>query len=838
MSPRELGSDDGSSTILLDRAGHIVALSRGFERHGDAHEWRPDVWVGRHVSALLHDDPAIVAWLADVFASQAGAPTAPSHRWHTRDSSGQGRWYDVHRAQPVGDAASDGAILLLFVDVTASTRQEQQNLAVDRMRRELWRAPQYDDEGVLAALHEGLVELGVSFDACGVNIVDRSSDPPVARQYHARRDEGWEQGLSEAESTEIVIARTERAEASYRRDVLASDDPSEASPLSRSYGYPVRSVVDVPFQHGTLAVNSRRPDAFTDGDVEALTDIAAALSEAFARREDTERLERQGAELAEKDRLVRSFERVGETLLATLDVEEILDALAVEMVRAGLFRSLMVAVVNHDEGVVEVVRAFAGITVGGAEAPRVRGTRYALDDANITAEVARTGRLAVLTGWDDRFDSRFDAAARYPADKVAYFIPVKKGEETLAVLATGSDRAEKQEVLRRIDSISSLLTQAAIALDHARLYQQMKAAHSELQTVIDGANCVLWRADVALRDGKMEWEVAPVDEEAAQRVLPVETRPGEDWEAAADRARFPEDARRMLLTGNTAMLAGDRRYTQEFRGIDRSGNLRWVHEDVFVEPRGEDRWYLIGVLTDVTQRKQAEKIKEEFVSTVSHELRTPLTSILGALDLVVAGTAGDVAAQQLSLLTIAADNSHRLAQLVDDILDLSGLEAGHIAVELQTLELAPLVRTAIEANEPYATNLGVSLVFDGRAPGARVDVDPGRFAQLMANLLSNAAKFSPGDGRVTIATRAGDNWARISVSDNGPGIPESEHGQLFQRFTQVDSSSTRGHGGTGLGLAIAKTIVERMAGRIGLTSEVGVGTTFFVDLPTRPVEPG
>ena len=209
----------------------------------------------------------------------------------------------------------------------------------------------------------------------------------------------------------------------------------------------------------------------------------------------------------------------------------------------------------------------------------------------------------MLTGWDDRFDRRFGVPERYPDDRVSYFIPIRKGDETLAVLATGSNLSRKDEMLRRIDSMSSRLTQAAIALEHARLYQQVTTAHRELQAVIAGARCVIWHADLERRDGEIHWDIGPVDEDAAQRALPVDIGPGEAWEEAASRA----------------LRSGDRRYTQEFRGIDRHGVVGWVHEDVFVEPRGPGRWYLVGVLTDVTDRKQAERAKDEFVLTMSHE---------------------------------------------------------------------------------------------------------------------------------------------------------------------------------------------------------------------------
>jgi signal transduction histidine kinase len=166
------------------------------------------------------------------------------------------------------------------------------------------------------------------------------------------------------------------------------------------------------------------------------------------------------------------------------------------------------------------------------------------------------------------------------------------------------------------------------------------------------------------------------------------------------------------------------------------------------------------------------------------------------------------------------------------VLDISTLESHGAAFEIESMELAPLIAESLEANRPFVDKLGVELVFQGAIPGVVVRADGGRFVQLMTNLVVKAAKFSPAQGRVTVTMDVHDGWARASVRDDGPGIPESARATLFDRFTQVDSSNTRRHDGTGLGLAIARGIVQRLGGHIDLTSEVGVGSTFFFDLPT------
>ncbi len=243
-----------------------------------------------------------------------------------------------------------------------------------------------------------------------------------------------------------------------------------------------------------------------------------------------------------------------------------------------------------------------------------------------------------------------------------------------------------------------------------------------------------------------------------------------------------------------------------------------------------------GIFRDVTERREIERLKEEFIATVSHELRTPLTSIQGALELVTAGAAGDIPDTVESLLTIAYENGHRLVKLVDDILDMSKIEAGEMAFHMQLVDVVSLARMSVEANAAFATQCGSVIRLSEEADASESDpicvhADPGRLVQVLTNLLSNAAKFSGPDTEVTVAVTALAARVRISVRDRGDGIPEAARARVFDKFMQLDGSSTRAQGGAGLGLAISKAIVQRLDGTIGFESEIGQGTTFHVELP-------
>lgn len=234
---------------------------------------------------------------------------------------------------------------------------------------------------------------------------------------------------------------------------------------------------------------------------------------------------------------------------------------------------------------------------------------------------------------------------------------------------------------------------------------------------------------------------------------------------------------------------------------------------------------------DISEQKQVEQMKSEFISTVSHELRTPLTSISGSLRLMSAGMAGELPQKARGMVGIALKNSERLTFLINDLLDMDRLGSGKLAFNIRPLALPPLITSSLESLATYAHNHDVSLDYDNRSGQALVLADELRFQQVMDNLLSNAIKFSPARGRVTVTSELLDGQVQISVRDQGEGIPESFHSRVFEKFAQADGSDRRAKGGTGLGLAISQELLQQMNGSIRFESEPGGGTCFYVRLP-------
>jgi len=240
--------------------------------------------------------------------------------------------------------------------------------------------------------------------------------------------------------------------------------------------------------------------------------------------------------------------------------------------------------------------------------------------------------------------------------------------------------------------------------------------------------------------------------------------------------------------------------------------------------------FILSVIVDITERKRLDRMKDEFVSTVSHELRTPLTSISGSLGLLLGTAPNDLPERTRRLLSIAQSNCERLVKLVNDILDIEKLEAGKVAFKFKAVDIRPLVEQIVEGNRGYAETYLLRLRHDIQADG-EVWADPDRLSQAVTNLISNAVKFSPPHGEVAVAVERRGAGFRLSVRDQGDGIPAEFKPRIFQKFAQADGSKAKKTGGTGLGLSIVKEIVGRLGGKVGFADAPGGGTVFYLDLP-------
>jgi two-component system phosphate regulon sensor histidine kinase PhoR len=253
----------------------------------------------------------------------------------------------------------------------------------------------------------------------------------------------------------------------------------------------------------------------------------------------------------------------------------------------------------------------------------------------------------------------------------------------------------------------------------------------------------------------------------------------------------------------------------------------------------------LGVFVDITRLERLEQVRQEFLSNVSHELRTPLTAILAFVETLESGAIENSEARD-RFLPIIRKSATRMQHLIDDILELSAIEAGNVQVSAQAVELHPIVNDVVSSLTTRAEAKGVSVI-NSVPHGAMVFADAPRLEQMLTNLVDNAIKFNRDGGQVNIkyeklpeepsgaghpSSVVGRSSDRIIVEDTGEGIPSQHLGRLFERFYRVDRARSREMGGTGLGLAIVKHLALAHDGEVTVTSQLGKGTTFTIELPS------
>jgi len=244
------------------------------------------------------------------------------------------------------------------------------------------------------------------------------------------------------------------------------------------------------------------------------------------------------------------------------------------------------------------------------------------------------------------------------------------------------------------------------------------------------------------------------------------------------------------------------------------------------------------VCRDITDAQRVDRIKSDFVSMVSHELRTPLTSLRGSLALLTDGTVDGLPVDALRLLRLASNNAERLVVLVNDILDYEKLRAGAMKVDIEPVDLEETARCAVESLEGMALPARVQFALVGDREGIQVLADPARLVQVLTNLLSNAIKFSPPLGTVRVRLANAGERARLTVTDDGPGVPAEFVPRLFRPFEQANDPHRGKRGGSGLGLAISYGLIEMMHGAIGVSPPIpGRGAEFWIELPLNTARP-
>jgi len=461
----------------------------------------------------------------------------------------------------------------------------------------------------------------------------------------------------------------------------------------------------------------------------------------------------------------------------------------------------------------------------------------------VGAELSRNYTMAILHGGTVYFSNASSANPWSGSATIETPMRIEEQAWTLRIAATPAFVASQKSALPSLVLAAGLLV-AALATLSVRyiLISRLKSAHLGKSLALN-AGIISSSAHLVIAIDA-EYRIM-IFNRAAEQALGYSSSEIVGHRAIPiflDEAELEERARSLSVELERTIVPGPEIFTsiplrdgyekREWTFIRKDGSRFPVN--VTITPLRDDDGTVtgfLGVIEDITTRREVDRLKSEFTAVVSHELRTPLTSIRGSLGLILGALSGGLPAKVRELLDIAQNNCERLVLLVNDILDIEKFSAGQMRFDIQTLPLAAVTLQAVEANEGYARKFNTHIELAAIDPDCFVNVDPDRFIQVMSNLLSNAAKYSPPGGRVRVFSERRGDAVRLCVRDEGPGIPDKFRDRIFEKFSQADSSATRAKGGTGLGLHIARRFIEHMQGRIGFDSEPGHGSTFWVELP-------
>ncbi|MCB0190326.1 MAG: GAF domain-containing protein [Anaerolineae bacterium] len=536
--------------------------------------------------------------------------------------------------------------------------------------------------------------------------------------------------------------------------------------------------------------------------------------------------------IAERTRVLEVSAKISRQLTSILNLSELLQ-LSVDLLQEEFnYYHAHIYLVDEETGDLVIAEGT------GKVAQKLKAKGHRLEDGlGIVGTVASTKKAFKSNNVDKMLN--FVRNPLLPDTKSELAIPLLKGNQVLGVLDIQSeelDRFSDEDVIM----MQSVANQIAIAVDNARLLSQFQTALQEVERLnrrltregweqaVDRVSTVGYRynrgASTALTSTSDAW-LSPMKEAAAKKALVKHSRPGNGHPSEVELA-VPLILRNEVI----GML-----------GVKREETSDWVEEEVSAVEAVADQ--VSRALENarlakeqertIEQLKEVDRLKSEFLTSMSHELRTPLNSIIGFADVLLQGIDGDLPDMATNDIRLIHNSGQHLLALINDILDLSKIEAGKMELVREPLDISESINDVLAASNSLVKDKPVEILVDSTSELPLVYADKLRLNQILLNLVSNAAKFTH-EGSITIKARLDDknpDRMRVGVIDTGIGIPKDKQRSIFDRFRQADGTTTRKYGGTGLGLAISMNLTEMHGGELQVKSEVDVGSEFYFTIP-------
>jgi len=864
-------------TSVIDTEGTVVYVNDAFLKHATkvrGQNIRREDRIGRHVREFISesDEHERRRWL-ELYARvlEEGEPVLLQEFFLCSRSDLQ-MYLDVRMSPIKGEEGGVVAAVVTWEDVTDRVNargEDRRRTALDRVRAEVFGMRRTGDiDKVLTAIYRELRNVAVTFDDCSINLANEGTEPPEFASYCISSESVWVVATAGAEACEQIERMRRLGEPVYRRDLDREDVYGEGKYMDEVWGKRIRSVIDVPFSEGTLAINSVRPEAFSERDIDLLRGFAEVLSEGYTRLEDIQRIE-------ESERVLRRRAALDQVRMSVYRMRETKD---IQGVLSSLYEALRGIGVKFDQCSVQIVdeeqERYESYNLG-PDWVQLMINREPLTDSTVY-EVWRDKRVFYRPDLDEDNPHNEKALIRGAYGKaIRSVLDVPFSHGTLAINSIRPEAFSEADI-EILEQFAGVLSEAYTRFEDIRRIEggaldRIRVSVYEMREAAEIQN-VLVSLYETLKDTVMEFDNCSVQivNEEEERFVSYSIGP-DQVELTIEGGSLRDSAVYHAWQGKRAVyrrdldsqdIYDDRRNIRK-KGVRSVLDVPFSHGTIginsmrpgaFSEEDIQRLGRFAGVLSeaytrleDITERNRAQEQLERYAAELersnedlqrfayvaSHDLQEPLRMVTSYVQLLERRYKGELDADADEFIGYAVDGAVRMQTLLNDLLAYS--RVGTHGRPFESTDCGALLDETLIDLKVAIEESGAEVT---REPLPTVQADTTQLGQVFQNLIGNAIKFRSTDERPKVyvgAVRRKGEWA-FAVRDNGIGIDPEQAERIFLIFQRLHTRNA--YAGTGIGLAICKKIVERHGGRIWVESESGKGTTFHFTIPDREEVPG